>query len=194
MLSLNEYSTSKSSNYVDDAFYEKIFVLREAARNLGPSDPTLRAQAENFLFFEARLIDDGRHSEWLDLFAEECLYWLPSDDSGDARRCVNIAFDDRRRLEERVVRLHTGYAHNQLPERLLQHHISNVEAWPGDTPQGLRVLSRQLVYEYRPGRPLVFFACKMDHRLIHERGELRIAEKRVVILQAQDPIETPTLL
>ena len=193
MLSLNEYATSKTSIYVDDAFYERIIALRTAAKDLGPADPSLRLEADNFLFFEARLIDDGRHSEWLDLFAEECLYWVPSDDRADPRRCVNIAFDDRRRLEERVVRLHTGYAHNQLPERLIQHHISNVEAWR-TSAQEMRILSRQLVYEYRPGRPLVFFACKIDHRLIHERGGLRIAEKRVVILQAQDPIETPTLL
>ena len=143
MLSLNEYSTSKVSTYVDDAFYERIVALREAAKGLGPSEQELRIPAESFLSYEARLIDDGRHGEWLDLFAEECLYWAPSDDEADPRRCVNIAFDDRRRLEERVVRLHTGYAHNQMPERLLQHHISNVEAWGGVSEGELRILSRQ---------------------------------------------------
>lgn len=194
MLSVKEYSTSRDSSYVNDDFYKKIVELRDEVKGYGASDSSLREQAETLLYHEARLIDDGRHDEWLETFAEACLYWVPSDDSSDPRRSVTIAFDDRRRLEERVIRLHTGYAHNQLPERALQHHISNVEAWGKDDGNELRVLSRQLVYEYRSGRPLVFYACKVDHRFIKERGAMRIAEKRIVILQSKDPIETPTLL
>lgn len=194
MIQLKELPTSHTSTYVNDAFYERILTLRDEVKSYGLSTSAHRARAETLLFHEARLIDDGRHDEWLDMFAEECLYWVPSDDSDDPRRRVAIAFDDRRRLEERVVRLHTGYAHNQIPHRSLQRHISNVEAWAKKGTGELRVLSKQLVFEYRPSRPLVSYACKVDHRFIKERGKMRIAEKRVVILQAKDPMETPTLL
>ena len=54
--------------------------------------------------------------EWLELYAPECLYWIPSaTDAPDPRFNVQLEIHDRRRLEERVARLRTGFAYSQHP-------------------------------------------------------------------------------
>ncbi len=190
----NQFRASTESYYVDDTYYDRLVKDRELTRTSGPSvDQKVRQEAEAFLFHEARLIDDARFDEWLDLFAEECTYWIPADDFADPREKVNITLDDRRRLEDRVIRLTTGHAHNQMPHRYLHHQVSNVEAWETGT-NVRRVLSRQIVFEYRSQHPLVTHICKTDHRLIFERDCWRIAEKRIVLINGMDGLETPTLL
>jgi 3-phenylpropionate/cinnamic acid dioxygenase small subunit len=42
-----------------------------------------RDEAERFLIREAHLLDERRLDEWLALFADECLYWLPIGDTAD---------------------------------------------------------------------------------------------------------------
>ncbi|MDH3643622.1 MAG: aromatic-ring-hydroxylating dioxygenase, partial [Gammaproteobacteria bacterium] len=46
-------------------------------------------RVEAFLYREARLMDENRYEEWLELFAEECEYWIPSNhEDGDPSREV----------------------------------------------------------------------------------------------------------
>jgi p-cumate 2,3-dioxygenase beta subunit len=39
-----------------------------------------RDEAEDFLYREAALLDDWRLDEWLDLYADVCLYIVPATD------------------------------------------------------------------------------------------------------------------
>ena len=36
-----------------------------------------RQEAEDFLYAEGRLLDEGRLEEWLKLFTEDGFYWIP---------------------------------------------------------------------------------------------------------------------
>ena len=38
----------------------------------------LRLEVEDFLYHEARLLDERRFHEWLDLFTEDVVYWMPT--------------------------------------------------------------------------------------------------------------------
>ena len=55
------------------------------------SSPELLSRAEQFLFREARLMDAHALKEWLELWTEELLYWVPSNRSACAafvfRKC-----------------------------------------------------------------------------------------------------------
>src|SRR5204862_42120 len=74
-----------------------------------------------------RLLDQLKFDEWLALYAPECIYWVPSTpEIGDPRREVSISFDDRRRMEDRIYRLRTGYAWSQAPKSRTVRLISNV--------------------------------------------------------------------
>ena len=72
----------------------------------------------------ARLLDALMFDEWLALYAGECIYWVPATPGGgDPRREVAISFDDRRRLEDRIYRLRTGYAWSQAPKSRTERTI-----------------------------------------------------------------------
>ena len=72
--------------------------------------PTVdRHQIENFLYREARLMDEHAYDEWLALWAEDALYWVPSnDDDMDPSQQVAIIYDHLPQLRDRIERLKGG--------------------------------------------------------------------------------------
>ncbi len=113
-----EYAdTSSWSYHVDTTYYGELArrsdLLREDWPEAAP-DETIRAQS--FLTREARQIDEGRFNDWLELFTDDCLYWVPvTPGGGDPTTEVSHAFDDRRRLTDRVYWLRTGLAFSRDP-------------------------------------------------------------------------------
>lgn len=130
----NAIAAPPPSFYVNDDFYADVVAdARQFGDGKGPGDPELARRCEAVLFWEAWLLDAGRLEEWLGLFTESCLYWVPIQSIGrDPRDCVSVSFDDRRRLEDRIVWLRTGYVHSQTPPARTLRMISNVQAWKAD--------------------------------------------------------------
>jgi len=63
-----------------------------------------RPEVEDFLFYEAELLDEWRLDEWLTLFTDDAHYYVPSTDvAPDASPDNNLFYiaDDRYRLEAR---------------------------------------------------------------------------------------------
>ena len=90
----------------------------------------MRDEFRRLLEREARLLDQLRYDDWLAMYAPECVYWVPSTpQAGDPRREIAIMFDDRRRLEDRVYRLRTGFAWSQAPASRTVRLITNVEVF-----------------------------------------------------------------
>ena len=53
--------------------------------------PTSRSAVEDFLYMEARLLDNRQFEEWMDLFTDDALYWVPAGrDDIDPSRHVSI--------------------------------------------------------------------------------------------------------
>ena len=97
---------------------------------LGYASQDTWREIELFLFREARLLDEGKMEDWLELFSSECLYWIPiTPGGGNPLKEVSTAFDDRRRLEDRIYRLRTGYAWSQIPASRTIRMLSNIEVW-----------------------------------------------------------------
>ena len=88
------------------------------------ADLLLRLEIENFLYAEAELLDNRRYEEWLDLFTEDCHYWMPIRSTrvaGDeehefTREWENSYFDDDK-LTLRVEPL-TGDQRTALLDRI----------------------------------------------------------------------------
>src|ERR1700744_3481318 len=78
-----------------------------------------------FLLEEADLLDTRRLDEWTALFPEAAVYWLPIDPDqvapGDG---LNIVYDDRPRLLDRVSRLGSGLAFSDEPNSVNSHTLS----------------------------------------------------------------------
>lgn len=162
---------------------------------MGAYDPEVavltRDEAEAFVYREARLIDDLELEEWLRLFTEDGIYWIPIDDSKPVEWNTSLVYDPPLRREERVYHLlHVPFP-AQAPRSRTVHLVSNVEVAAGGD-DAFTVRSNQVVYEVRQGdfrqvglgevRPIV---ARVEHVLRRVDGELRIALKKILLIDRE---------
>ena len=154
---------------------------------------TLSEGVHELLYREALLLDEHRLEEWLELFTDDALYWIPATDETDPKRHVSLIHDDRRHLEDRVWRLTHEPGPSQQPPSRTSRMISNVLI--DDLGDGSVVVrSRFVVYELRKGRDTVLPGAA-EHRLVTgEDGKLRIAVKRVDLLHRGEPIHNLSII
>jgi benzoate/toluate 1,2-dioxygenase beta subunit len=149
--------------YFDLGHYRRLHALVQDWMALGevPADRLLPAETHaticRLLFLEARLLDASRLFEWLALFTDDCVYWLPTDVTGaDAAATVTWEMNDRRRLEERVERLATGRAFSQAPPTRTTHLYTNIETMRADANNAdgneAHVLCQFLIHTNLDGR------------------------------------------
>lgn len=104
---------------------------------------------ERFLVAEAALLDADALERWWELFAEDALYWLPmSRDASVPSAQLNLIFDDKRLLGDRIFRIRTGDAHTQDPPSQVTRVIGGVRV-EGSDVSALPVWSTLLLTEFR---------------------------------------------
>lgn len=139
---------------------------------------------ESFLTHEAALLDEARYEEWLALFTADAWYWVPSQiGQRDPFETVSLMYDDRRLLETRVRRLMQGLLHAQNPRSAASRQVTNV-AILETAPGAAVVRSKFSMVEYRRNVQRIF-AGNYVHRLVHVGGALKIASKRVNLVNAE---------
>lgn len=153
---------------------------------------SLRERVEEFLFYEAKLIDEHVYDEWLGLWTEDGLYWVPcnTDDADPARQAM-IIYDNRARLGERIYRLTSGAAWAQQPRSRTRRLISNVEVRQNEG--GYMVESNCIIAELRRSKQDIF-AARMLHTLRPVGESFQIALKKVLLLNNDEPIDNLTFL
>jgi len=89
-----------------------------------------------FVLHEARLIDEQRFDEWLDLFAEDGRYWMPLEyGQTDPILHNSLFYDDKLLLRIRIERLKSAKTYSQKPKSRCHHllQVPQVEACDGAT-------------------------------------------------------------
>jgi p-cumate 2,3-dioxygenase beta subunit len=145
-------------------------------------DTLNRVDVEDFLFFEASLIDNWKLPEWLDLFTEDGIYYVPSTDVDPMAAPDNNLFyiaDDRYRLGERVKRLMKRTAHVEFPRSKLSHLVSNVRIIERNGDEAL-VSAAFVTHRTKFAVTDVYFGTSY-YRLVIRDGNIRIREKRAVL-------------
>ena len=146
-----------------------------------------REQIEAFLYREARLIDEHRYDQWLSLWTDEALYWVPcNEDDTDPERQVSIIYDDRGRLGERVARLKSGAAWAQEPKSRMRRVIANLEIEEGDNGE-VSVASNFILAELRRHMQNLW-AGRTIHKLRLENDDFKIAYKKVMLVNNDEEI------
>ncbi len=189
------HDPSKTSHYINDEFYKNLnFWFSDWQRHENEiSKPAVRDELRNFLEREARLLDDGLHTDWLSLYAPECLYWVPASlGGGDPRSEVATAFDDRRRLEDRIHRLGSDYAWSQQPASRTNRVVSNVVGFT--TPNRNIVMTRAnfLITEFQAG-DFRTWAGWYGHRLHRSRSTWEIVVKQVNLINYDQNLRNPSI-
>jgi 3-phenylpropionate/cinnamic acid dioxygenase small subunit len=188
---------SRSSHYVTDALYRELIEnfanWQDDARAV--ADPAVRDEFRRLLEREARLLDQLRYTDWLAMYAPECIYWVPSTPAaGDPRREISVMFDDRRRLEDRVYRLHTGFAWSQAPASRTVRLITNVEVFTTLRDDARMLRSNFLISEFWGDETRVLTGWA-GHRVMRDGGGgWKIQAKQVNLIDCDQCIRNPSII
>jgi benzoate/toluate 1,2-dioxygenase beta subunit len=145
-------------------------------------DGAVRAEVEAFVLAEARLLDERRFGDWLALFAEDGLYWMPTlPQQASPQEALSLVYEPRSLLAMRIERLSRTDMHVQTPPSRTVHHVSALEL-TGD----LEVRSALVMAEYRNAETR-WYAARILHRLRRTTAGLRIALKRVDLVDGEAP-------
>jgi benzoate/toluate 1,2-dioxygenase beta subunit len=152
-----------------------------------------RHLVENFLYREARLMDQHAYDEWLALWTDDALYWVPcNEDDFDPERHVSIVYENRARLEDRIARLKSGAAYAQDPKSRLSRVVSNIEVEPGNGAE-IVVHSTFNLTALRRNRTDIF-AGRAIHQLRPVDGSFKMAFKKVLLISNDVVIRNLTFL
>lgn len=155
--------------------------------------PVDRHQIENFLYREARLMDENAYDEWFALWTDDALYWVPAnEDNIDPQRHVSIVYEDKVHLEDRIERLKSGAAYAQDPKSRMRRVISNIEIEEGENGE-VTVYSNFNLTELRRSQQRTF-AGRTIHKLRPEGNSFKIAYKKVLLVNNDEVIGNLTFL
>jgi len=140
-------------------------------------------RVQEFLFHEARLLDERRFDEWLALFAPDAEYWVPyAWEQDNPKDHVSLFYETVSLLRMRVDRLERGLSPLDSPKARANHYLTNVTV---DEAQDAELTARAylLFCEYRRDEQR-WFAGRCRWRLRPDAEGFRIAAKRVDLLNA----------
>jgi 3-phenylpropionate/cinnamic acid dioxygenase small subunit len=147
---------------------------------------------EDFLYHEARLLDTQRYEEWLQLFTEDATYWVPLEQGQkDPHETSSIIHDDRTLLELRVKQARHPRAHARQPLARTVHQVGNVMV--EEAVDEVKVSSTLQLVEFRNERQRLYGAL-VEHRLRRVNGSLKIAHKRVDLVNSEGELDGIAIL
>jgi 3-phenylpropionate/cinnamic acid dioxygenase small subunit len=144
-----------------------------------------------FYIREAWLLDDRKFKEWLELFTEDVLYFMPRRKNVPRREShrevtplgdLAVFEDDRRYLEMRVARLETGMAWAEDPPSRTRHIIGNLVVEPLDNGE-VRTKTAFLIYRSHLETDQQIFAGSREDVLRQVSGAWKVA-RRTILLDA----------
>ena len=154
------------------------------------SDSDYRA-VEDFLYREARLADEARYADWLALWTDDGVYWVPATTAAgvDPDRHLSHIYDNRARLDTRVKLLQTGHRYSQEPASRMRRLISSIEAREAEGGE-LVAESNFLIAELaiQAKHELHWWVGRASHRLRRVDGAIRLSGKTVDMINAAEPL------
>jgi len=159
-----------------------------------------RPEAEDLLYREARLLDERRLDEWLELFTADGMYWIPIEDDVDPELEPAMQYDDAEQRALRVYQILRLPHYAQMPPSRTVHVVSNVEVEHAPAGDDATVRCSLVVHELRSGDHLQLglgeqrtLAARCEYRLRREEG-WRIALKKVMLIDRELPIQNLSFL
>lgn len=147
-------------------------------------------EVQTTVYQEALHLDAQRWDNWLDLFTEDAVFWLPAW-SGEHRLSTSPERDlsliycaARAGLEDRVWRVRSGLSVASRPLPRTSHAVTNCVVTADSTHSEQVVVESSWtchVYELKQRTQHMFFG-NYQHQLRCEQGQWRIARKKVVLM------------
>jgi len=146
---------------------------------LAPRADVSIEEAERLIYLEAELLDEWRLDDWLKLYTDDMTYLVPSP--GMPMDCTPetslfLIYDDRFRMESRVVRLKKKTAHSEYPHSTNLHMYSNLRV-AGQDAEGTQINGVFQVSRYRDGITDIFIG-RVRWKLVKQGDDILIRYKR----------------
>jgi 3-phenylpropionate/cinnamic acid dioxygenase small subunit len=166
---------------------------------VNPLPTDLKSEVEAFYYDEAELLDDRRYNEWLDMLADDLVYFMPIRRNvkfGEHARLENTRqgedvswFDeDKWTLTKRVEQLLTGVHWAEEPFSRVSHLITNIQiigASPNaNEPQEVDAKSRFLIYKNRVESETSLFVGKRRDTLCKRDGRWQLKRREIILDQS----------
>jgi 3-phenylpropionate/cinnamic acid dioxygenase small subunit len=166
--------------------------LLAASRKTGRD---LQQEIEQFLFYEASVLDDHQFDEWLGLLADDIRYVMPirstranRDQAKEFSGPGDVAYFDESKasLGLRVRKLHTSSAWAEEPRSRTRHIVTNVRIVPLETAGEYEVVSAFLLYRNRAESQTDLFAGERidELRRCDTPAGFQIFQRRILLDQA----------
>ena len=158
----------------------------------------LKQEIEDFLYHEADLLDQRRFKDWLDLLAEDLVYFMPirrnvkfgqHAERENTRQGEGISWfdEDKWTLTKRVEQILTGVHYAEEPLSRVTHMVSNVrllDVSPSvEDAHEVTAGCRFLVYQNRVEYESTTFIGRRTDRLRRVDGSWRIARRELILEQ-----------
>ncbi|WP_338603096.1 aromatic-ring-hydroxylating dioxygenase subunit beta [Sulfolobus tengchongensis] len=150
-------------------------------------------EIENFVYYEMKLLDERRYQEWLNLFADDGVYWIPrwvSENNivENPEDDLNVLYLDRKRLEIYIRRILTGMAYTYEPHPRTTRLVSNILIGE-ETQDYIQVLCKFIMNIFRAQphelygpRMLETLSGDIEYRLKRVDGKFKIKLKKVTVI------------
>jgi len=166
-------------------------------------DETIR-EVEQFLYKEARLLDNRQFRQWLELLTDDLRYWMPirsnrypvnskaisildgsryEESEVSSENDLALMDEDKDSLTRRIDRLDSGMAWAEDPPSRTRHIITNIEVEAGDSQDELKVYSNFFMYRTRAETEQDFYIGSREDVLRRDNGQLRVASRKIVLDQ-----------
>jgi 3-phenylpropionate/cinnamic acid dioxygenase small subunit len=141
----------------------------------------------DFVVREARLLDEKRYDEWNALFVDDAIYWVPLvPGQPEGLDHTSHLYEDKLLRDLRIERLKSPRAFSQLPPTRSLHLLQTPTVEPRDParPDEHRVRTVFQYVESQGDELHTFFGVAWHRIVVDERGALRMAHKRVDLINS----------
>jgi len=139
----------------------------------------------DFIYAEARMLDEGHFDQWLELWMPEGHYWMPLDyRQTDPHLVTSLLYEDMFMLKLRVERLTGARTFSQKPKSRCHHVIQRPFIDEADFSAGRFVTNTSMHYVETRLDEQFLLALTATHELVVVDQALRIANKRVDLLNS----------
>lgn len=139
---------------------------------------------ERFIYWEARLLDEGRFRDWLALWREDGIYWVPvKHGDADPARNVSIIYDDYLRLEQRVDRLLSGSVLAVQGTMHMRRVVSNIEI--EETTAAGTIAEANFVLGVSRSAEQQLWIGRSIYTLAMDGANIRMVRKKVLLINSE---------
>ena len=145
----------------------------------------IRDDIIDFIYGEARMLDEGRYTEWLALWMPDAHYWMPLGyNQADPINETSLLYEDHFMLRLRVERLNGERTFSQKPKSRCHHVIQRPFVDVFDVKAGIFQTNTAMHYIETRLDEQQLLALTAIHDLCCVDGKLRIAGKKLVLVNS----------